>query len=64
MNYKNAQKPENDVSLEGDQQAEAFLDLWQDNIRCWSEERDLFTLQSLLEAVRRGSEKKGPGDGA
>lgn len=32
--------------------AEEFLDLWQDNIRLWAEERDLFTLQNFIEMLK------------
>ncbi len=38
--------------------AEAFLNLWQDNIQLCSKEHDLFTLHSLIEAIK-SSEKSG-----
>lgn len=62
MNDNNAQKTRVAGPQEVDKLADAFLDLWQDNIRHWSEERDLFTLQSLIEAVREGSEEKDLSD--
>ncbi|MBL4838650.1 MAG: hypothetical protein JKY34_13840 [Kordiimonadaceae bacterium] len=34
--------------------AEEFLDLWEENIRLWAEEKDLFTLRSLLENLGQG----------
>lgn len=43
--------------------AEAFLDLWQDNIRLWSEERDLFTLQNLIEEIKKSEKHEGDSDG-
>ena len=36
--------------------AEEFLDIWQENIRLWSEEKDLFTLKSVLELMVGDSE--------
>lgn len=42
--------------------ADAFLDLWQDNIRLWSMERDLFTLESLIEAVNNSTQAGSVGD--
>ena len=64
MNDSTAQKIQTEDLAEIDQLAEAFLDLWQDNIRCWSEERDLFTLQSLIEAVRKSTLHEGGGNGS
>ena len=36
-----------------EQLADEFLDLWQDNIRLWAEERDLFTLQNFIETLKK-----------
>lgn len=42
------------VETEIEKLAEAFLDLWQDNIQLCSKEHDLFTLNSLDEAIDAG----------
>lgn len=42
--------------------ADLFLDLWQENIRLWSEDKELLPLDELLALVSGASNQEADGD--